>query len=155
MSEWSDKELETERTEHPLTNSLKKDVNQQDSLKPRLHIIVNRTELQIKKLDQAKDRFRQKDKAIFARIVDAYTKHDTARACVFANELAEVRNIERLIIGAILELEQIVFRLREVTDFENVGSTICPVIGILRSVREKLVSVFPEQRMNSVKSGTY
>jgi division protein CdvB (Snf7/Vps24/ESCRT-III family) len=95
-------------------------------------------------LDQATDRFGQRDKTIFARIVDAYTKHDTARANVFANELAEIRKMEKLIINARLALEQIVLRLRTVSELGDVVSTLGPAVSVLRSVRAGLVSVFPE-----------
>jgi division protein CdvB (Snf7/Vps24/ESCRT-III family) len=105
---------------------------------------VRRIELQVQKLDQATDRFGQRDKTIFARIVDAYTKHDTARANVFANELAEIRKMEKLIINARLALEQIVLRLRTVSELGDVVSTLGPAVGVLRSVRAGLVSVFPE-----------
>lgn len=87
---------------------------------------------------------RPRDKTIFARIVDAYTKHDSARANVFASELAEIRKMERLIINARLALEQIVLRLRTVSELGDVVSTLGPAVGVLRSVRAGLVSVFPE-----------
>jgi division protein CdvB (Snf7/Vps24/ESCRT-III family) len=113
-------------------------------LKPRLDFAVRRIDLQVQKLDQATERFSQRDKAIFARIVDAYTKHDSARANVFANELAEVRKMSRLIINARLALEQITLRLRTVSELGDVVSTLGPAVGVLRSVRAGLVSVFPE-----------
>ena len=100
----------------------------------------------MQKLDQATDRFSQRDKAIFARIVDAYTKHDTARANVFANELAEVRKMERLIINARLALEQIVLRLRTVSELGDVVSTLGPAVGVLRSVRAGLSQRIPRSR---------
>jgi division protein CdvB (Snf7/Vps24/ESCRT-III family) len=101
-------------------------------------------ELQIQKLDQASERFSQRDKAIFAKIVDAYTKHDAARANVFANELAEIRKMEHLIINASLALEQIVLRLRTVSELGDVVSTLGPAVGVLRTVRSGLTRVFPE-----------
>ena len=113
-------------------------------MKPRLDFAVRRIELQVQKLDQATDRFSQRDKAIFARIVDAYAKHDSARANVFANELAEVRKMSKLIMNAKLALEQITLRLRTVSELGDVVSTLGPAVGVLRSVRTGLVSVFPE-----------
>ena len=144
MSERFAKKWETRREEQPFTNRLKDAVKPPGPLKPRLDFAVRRIDLQVQKLDQATDRFSQRDKAIFARIVDAYTKHDTARANVFANELAEVRKMEKLIINARLALEQIVLRLRTVSELGDVDSTLGPAVGVLRSVRAGLVSVFPE-----------
>ena len=144
MSERFAKKWETRKEEAPFTNRLKDAVKPPGPLKPRLDFAVRRIELQVQKLDQATDRFSQRDKSIFARIVDAYTKHDTARANVFANELAEVRKMEKLIINARLALEQIVLRLRTVSELGDVVSTLGPAVGVLRSVRAGLTSVFPE-----------
>jgi division protein CdvB (Snf7/Vps24/ESCRT-III family) len=144
LSERFAKKWETRKEEAPFTNRLKDAVKPPGPLKPRLDFAVRRIELQVQKLDQATERFSQRDKAIFARIVDAYTKHDTARANVFANELAEVRKMEKLIINARLALEQIVLRLRTVSELGDVVSTLGPAVGVLRSVRAGLTSVFPE-----------
>ena len=105
---------------------------------------IRRLDLQINKLDQASERFTQKDKALFAKLVDAYAKHDIARANVYANELAEVRKVEKLVMNARLALDQVQLRLRTVTEFGDMVSTLGPVIGVLRSVSTGLVGVFPE-----------
>jgi len=144
LSERFSKKWETRREEQPFTNRIKEAVKPPGPLKPRMDFAVRRIELQVQKLDQATERFGQRDKTIFARIVDAYTKHDTARANVFANELAEIRKMERLIINARLALEQIVLRLRTVSELGDVVSTLGPAVSVLRSVRAGLVSVFPE-----------
>jgi division protein CdvB (Snf7/Vps24/ESCRT-III family) len=144
LSERFAKKWETRREEQPFTNRIKEAVKPPGPLKPRLDFAVRRIELQVQKLDQATERFGQRDKTIFARIVDAYTKHDSSRANVFANELAEIRKMERLIMNARLALEQIVLRLRTVSELGDVVSTLGPAVGVLRSVRAGLVSVFPE-----------
>ena len=144
MSERFARKWESRRDEQPFTARVKEAVKQPGPLKPRLDFAVRRIELQVQKLDQATDRFSQRDKALFAKIVDAYTRHDTARANVFANELAEIRKMERLIINARLALEQIVLRLRTVSELGDVVSTLGPAVGVLRTVRAGLVSVFPE-----------
>jgi division protein CdvB (Snf7/Vps24/ESCRT-III family) len=144
LSERFSKKWETRREEQPFTSKLKEAVRPPGPLKPRLDFAVRRIELQVQKLDQATERFGQRDKTIFARIVDAYTKHDTSRANVFANELAEIRKMEKLIINARLALEQIVLRLRTVSELGDVVSTLGPAVSVLRSVRTGLVSVFPE-----------
>ena len=144
LSERFTKKWDSKRDDAPFTNRIKDAVKPPGPLKPRLDFAVRRIELQVQKLDQATERFSQRDKAIFARIVDAYTKHDTARANVFANELAEVRKMSRLIINAKLALEQITLRLRTVSELGDVVSTLGPAVGVLRSVKSGLVSVFPE-----------
>jgi division protein CdvB (Snf7/Vps24/ESCRT-III family) len=144
LSERFSKKWETKREEQPLTRRIQDAVRPPGPLKPRLDGAVRRIELQVNKLDQAGEKFSVRDRTIFARIVDAYTKHDTARANVFANELAEIRKMEKLITNARLALEQIVLRLRTVSELGDVVSTLGPAVGVLRTVRSGLVSVFPE-----------
>ena len=144
MSERFAKKWENKREDEPFSNRVKDAVRPPGPLKPRLDFAVRRIDLQVQKLDQATERFGQRDKAIFARIVDAYAKHDSARANVFANELAEVRKMSKLIMNAKLALEQITLRLRTVSELGDVVSTLGPAVGVLRSVRTGLVSVFPE-----------
>jgi len=144
LSERFSRKWESKRQEQPFTDRVKEAVRPPGPLKPRLDFAIRRIELQTQKLDQATERFSQRDKAIFARIIDAYSKHDTARANVFANELAEIRKMERLIMNARLALEQIVLRLRTVSELGDVVSTLGPAVGVLRSVRTGLASVFPE-----------
>jgi len=128
----------------PLTTRIKEAVRSPEPLKPRLDFAVRRIELQIQRLDKATDRFSQRDKSIFARIVTAYSKHDMARANVFASELAQIRKMEKMIIHARLALEQIVLRLSTVSELGDVVSTLAPAVGVMRSVRNGMAAVFPE-----------
>jgi division protein CdvB (Snf7/Vps24/ESCRT-III family) len=144
LSERFSKRWESRREEQPISKRIQDTFRPPGPLKPRLDFAVRRIELQVQKLDQATERFGQRDKTIFARIVDAYTKHDTARANVFANELAEIRKMEKLIINARLALEQIVLRLRTVSELGDVVATLGPAVGVLSSIKSGLVKVFPE-----------
>lgn len=113
-------------------------------MKPRLDFAIRRIELQVQKLDQAIDRFSQRDKTIFARVVDAQTKHDSGRATVFASELTEIRKMEKTIINAKLALNQILSKLRAISTVGDAVSNLGPSISVLRSVRAGLISIFPE-----------
>jgi len=144
LSERFAKKWENKREESSFTDSLREVVRPPAPLKPRMDFAIRRLDLQINKLDQASERFTQKDKALFAKLVDAYAKHDIARANVYANELAEVRKVEKLVMNARLALDQVQLRLRTVTEFGDMVSTLGPVIGVLRSVSTGLVGVFPE-----------
>jgi division protein CdvB (Snf7/Vps24/ESCRT-III family) len=144
LSEKFAKRWEAEESQQPFTNRVKEAVRPPGPLKPRMDIAIRRIELQIQRLDQSTDRFSQRDKTIFTRIVDAYTKHDMARANVFANELAEIRKMEKMIMHSRLALEQVVLRLRTVSELGDVVTTLAPAVGVLRTVRNGMASVFPE-----------
>jgi division protein CdvB (Snf7/Vps24/ESCRT-III family) len=79
-----------------------------------------------------------------SRIADAYTKRETACACVFANELSEVRKVSLLIINSKLALEQIAFRLQTVSEKNDVLSTLGVALVVMQTVKSRFVSIFPE-----------
>ena len=128
----------------PITTRIREAVRPPGQLKLRLDYAVKRITIQIQKLDRATDRFSERDKSIFARIVDAYSKHDMPRAQVFANELAQLRKMEQMIMHARLALEQIVLRLSTVSELGDVVSTLAPTVGVMRSVKNNMAAVFPE-----------
>jgi len=136
---WEEREAQT-----PMGARIKEAVRPPGPLKPRLDFAIRRIELQIQRLDHATDRFTERDKSIFVRIVEAYTKHDMPRANVFANELAEIRKMEKMIMHARLALEQIVLRLRTVSELGDIVTTLAPAVGVLRTVRTGMASIFPE-----------
>ena len=146
---WEEREIPT-----PFTTKIKEAVRPPSPLKPRLNFAIRRIELQVQRLEQAGDRFSERDKSIFARIVEAYTKHDMPRANVFANELAEIRKMEKMIMHARLALEQIVLRLKTVSELGDVVSTLAPAVGVLRGVRSGMANIFPEAEKELGQIGT-
>jgi division protein CdvB (Snf7/Vps24/ESCRT-III family) len=144
MSERFAKKWESKREENSFAQTIKGTLQPQAPLKPRLDFAIKKLEMQVSKLDQANERFTQKDKALFAKLVDAYAKHDTAHANIYATELAEVRKMARLIMNSRLALDQVTLRMRTVTEFGDLVSTLGPCIGVLRSVNVGMCGVLPE-----------
>jgi division protein CdvB (Snf7/Vps24/ESCRT-III family) len=144
LSEHFAKKWESRRNEASFTDTLREVVKPQPPLKPRMDFAVRRLELQVNKLDQANERFTQKDKALFAKLVDAYAKHDTARANIYATELAEVRKMAKLVMNAGLALDQVILRIRTCTEFGDIVANLGPAIGVLRSVGSCMGGVLPE-----------
>jgi division protein CdvB (Snf7/Vps24/ESCRT-III family) len=144
MSERFAKKWEAKRDEQPITNVIRNTIQPSPPLKPQLDLAVRKLDLQINKLDQANDRFAQKDKTLFAKVVDAYTKHDQPHANIYANELAEIRKMTKLIMNARLALDQVSLRIRTVSELGDVVATLGPCVGVLRSVSTGLGGVLPE-----------
>jgi division protein CdvB (Snf7/Vps24/ESCRT-III family) len=144
MSERFTKKWESRRNETSFVDNIRAVVKPPLPLKPRMDHAIKRLSLQIHRLDQASDRFSQKDKALFGKIVAAYETHDSSRANIYANELAEVRKMEKIVMNARLALDQVMLRLQTVTEFGDIVSTLGPAIGVLRTVSTGLVGVLPE-----------
>jgi division protein CdvB (Snf7/Vps24/ESCRT-III family) len=128
----------------PLAARIKEAVRRPGPLKPRLDSAVRQIKGQIQRLDQASDRFSKRDRSLFARLVKASSKHDTTRANVLANELAEMRKMEKLLLHSRLALEQIVLRLSTVSELGDVVSTLAPAVDVLQNVRNGIGTIFPE-----------
>ena len=144
MSERFAKKWESQRDQTSFTDSIREVVKPQPPLKPRMDFAVRRLELQVNKLNQTSERFTQKDRALFAKLVDAYSKHDTARANIYATELAEVRKMAKLVMNAGLALDQVILRIRTCTEFGDIVANLGPAIGVLRSVGSCMSGVLPE-----------
>jgi len=136
---WGEKE-----DSQPLGEKVKKAIRSPGQLKPRLDRAINRLEGQIQRLDQTGNRLSERDRSVFAKVVEAYSKHDAQHANAFANELTEIRKTEKTVMNARLALEQITLRLKTVTELGDMVYALGPVIGVLGSVRTAITGVLPD-----------
>jgi division protein CdvB (Snf7/Vps24/ESCRT-III family) len=111
-----------------------------EQLKQRLMCASKCIELQIQKLDQVNDRFIQKERSIFTKLVDAYNHHE--HFCGW--ELAETRRMCRLLMNARLALDQTLLRTQTVSNFDNAVTILGPCIAVIRSVSAGLADALPE-----------
>jgi len=112
-------------------------------LRHKIELALKRVEAQIQYLNGAISFLTQRDKALFQKVVDAYSRHDIRRASVYANELAEIRKMVNFMMSAELALERVALRLRTVTEVGNVAAVLAPVSRVLQSVRAGIAGVFP------------
>ena len=113
-------------------------------LKPRIEQAIRQIHLQVAKLDATSGKLKDRDATIFSKVVSAIQKHDMSHASVFANELAEIRKMNKMVTQARLALEQIVLRLNTVQELGDIVVTLTPAMAVIRSVKSGLVSVLPE-----------
>lgn len=144
MSERFAKKWEAKREEDSFGKTIHDTIQPPPPLKTALDLAVRKLDLQINKLDQANERFTQKDKTLFSKLVQAYTNHDSAHANIYATELAEIRKMTKLIMNARLALDQVSLRIKTVSELGDVVSALGPCVGVLRSVSCGLGGVLPE-----------
>jgi len=113
-------------------------------LKPKLEDAIRAIQAQIARLDATETKSKERDAAIFNKVVTSIQKHDTQHASVYANELAEVRKMTKTVTSSKLALEQIVLRLNTVTELGDIAVTLAPAMGVLNSVRAGIIAVLPE-----------
>ena len=113
-------------------------------LKPRLDQATRQIQTVMAKLDSTIFKLRDRDTFLFNKIVSSVQKRDSQRASMFANELAELRKMSKMVTQSKLALEQIVLRLNTVTELGDVVLTLAPATSIVRNLREGLSGVMPE-----------
>lgn len=113
-------------------------------LKPHIENAINLIHQQNQRLDMANAKLGDKDKQLFNKVVESYTKHDRSRALMYANELAEVRKLEKRILQIKLALESISLRLVTVKDYGDFLNTVTPAISIIKGVQPGVLKIVPE-----------
>ncbi|MCL2642338.1 MAG: Snf7 family protein [Candidatus Bathyarchaeota archaeon] len=143
MSENFTKKWEQNRDENSILTSINQTIKPQQPLKPRLDVATRKLDVQIQRLEQTSERFTQKDKALFTKLVDSYQHHDMPHANIYATELAEIRKMNKIVMNARLALDQINLRIKTVTELGDVVSMLGPCIGVLRSVNSGMGGILP------------
>jgi division protein CdvB (Snf7/Vps24/ESCRT-III family) len=138
----------------PFGTQVKEAFHPPGPLKPRLDYAIKCIEAQIQRLDQTNERFSERDKSVFAKIIEAYSKNDLPHANAFANELVNIRKMEKTVINARLVLEQIALRLKTVTELGGMVSTLAPVVSVLRNIGTALTGVLPDAGRELEQIGT-
>ncbi|MEM1586364.1 MAG: Snf7 family protein [Candidatus Bathyarchaeia archaeon] len=112
-------------------------------LRHKIELALKRIDAQIQYLNGAISLLAQRDKALFQKVVDAYSKHDLKRANVYANELAEIRKMANFMMNAELALERVALRLKTVTEVESVAAVLASLSRVLQSARMGISGVLP------------
>jgi len=139
-------------------DKMKESIKPSDPLKTRLVESTKRIELECERLDQAYARFQAREKTLFDSTVDAYAKHDNNRAGIFANEVAQIRKIEKMLLQTKLALEQITLRMRTSTELGNVAASLLPVVDTMNQLKPGIDSINPQTEkeigdLNNLLSG--
>jgi division protein CdvB (Snf7/Vps24/ESCRT-III family) len=137
-----------------LGERLRTTFNNPGPLKPRLDAVMRQIHIVMAKLDTSMAKIRDRDSALFAKTVAAVQKHETQRASMFANELAEVRRVGKMVTQSRLALEQVVLRLNTITELGDIVATLAPATSIVRNVKQDISGVMPdaEGEMGEVSS---
>ena len=127
-----------------LGERLRTTFNNPGPLKPRLDSLVHQIQIVMAKLDGSMAKIRDRDATLFAKTVAAVQKHENQRASMFANELAEVRKMGKMVTQSRLALEQIVLRLNTITEMGDIVTSLAPATSIVRSVKQDMVNIIPD-----------
>ena len=126
------------------TERIWKTIRPPPPLKPRIEQAQRKLQLQIVRLDAVSSKLRERDQALFRRIVSAVQQRDTQYSAVLSNELSQIRKISKMVSYAKLALEQIQIRLSTITELGDVVVALNPAMAVVKNVRTGLVGMMPE-----------
>jgi Conserved protein implicated in secretion len=98
----------------------------------------------VSRLDVYISRLQERDRTLFEKVVESQMSKDTARAAMYANEIAEIRKISRQLITTQIALEQVQLRLETITELGDVFNSLIPVLGVIKELRNAMKGVMPE-----------
>ncbi|MGH2639882.1 MAG: Snf7 family protein [Rhabdochlamydiaceae bacterium] len=123
-----------------------------EPIKPKIEQASRQLQMQVAKLDLATSKLRERDAAIFSKIISSVQKNENSRANMLANELSELRKMKVMLTQAKLALEQIILRLSTVSELGDLAVTLTPALNVIRGVRPGLASLVPnaEQEIGEI-----
>src|SRR6476469_1335056 len=125
-------------------HKLMENIKPQSPLKPRIEEAQKQLQAQISKLDSISSKMREKDEAIFKRIVQSMQNHESPYAKILSGELSQIRKMNKMVGSAKLALEQIQLRLNTITELGDVVVTLSPAMSVIKGIQGGLSSMMPE-----------
>ncbi len=133
----------TEKRSESIGDRIRDSISPNDPLRNKLETATKQITSYLAKLDSDLDRVRAKDSALFEKVVSSLRSHKAERATMIANELVEVRKMNKIVTKSSLALHQIELRLTTIRDFGDVVETLNPSIAVMKSIRSGLDKVVP------------
>jgi|BEDMetMinimDraft_2_1075160.scaffolds.fasta_scaffold00037_30 division protein CdvB (Snf7/Vps24/ESCRT-III family) len=106
--------------------------------------VAVRLKEQQRKLDEAKRRLQERDSDLFQKVKRAYLEDDRVKASIYAQEIADIRKMIKVIYTAYLALEKVVLKLETVQTIQDVSIVLSPTLKILEGLKEQVRGIVPE-----------
>lgn len=114
---------------------------------PVRHQVVNavyRLTSQIHKLDYSLSKLQAYDKQLFEKTVNALIEGDKTKARMYANEVAEIRKMAKIILTVRHALERVKIRLDTFLIVGDVQANLAPAVVALKGVAGYLKGMMPD-----------
>ncbi|MBC7113577.1 MAG: hypothetical protein H5T34_06155 [Candidatus Methanomethyliales bacterium] len=113
-------------------------------LKDALNDAIIRLTQQKRKLEILSLKIKSREKTLFDSVTMAIERKDPERAKIYANELAEVKKVQKNVRKNILVLEQLVIRMETLREFGTAFAQLKPTLEVVKQVSDQLSEVMPE-----------
>jgi division protein CdvB (Snf7/Vps24/ESCRT-III family) len=96
------------------------------------------------KLGQVIVKLTRRDKILFTTCATALKAKNNERAAIFANELAEIRKLAKVLYNTQILVERIILRLETLKEFNEAFADLKPVLRNLKTVTRSLSAFMPQ-----------
>ncbi len=127
-----------------IIEKVKNKINPPPPLRHKLAIALYKLRVQSNKLDYIIAKMKERDAALFEKVVQAQMDKDTARAAAYAAEVAEVRKLTKTLLTAKLAIERVALRLETVMTMGDVLVGLAPVVAVIQDLKKHLIGLVPE-----------
>ncbi|MBO3769350.1 MAG: hypothetical protein QXS51_00380 [Thermoproteota archaeon] len=114
------------------------------SFQDTLREAVMMLKVQEQNLDRIYNRIKARDEQLFKEVERALIERDNSRALVYANEVAQVRKMGKIILSNKLALERVILRLEDTLDFKETLKVLGPVVNVVNRVGSEIRNVAPQ-----------
>jgi division protein CdvB (Snf7/Vps24/ESCRT-III family) len=125
-------------------SKIKNRVTPPPPIRHRIAMALFKIKVQKNRMEYTLNRLQERANILFEKVVDAQVKKDTARAAMYASEVAEIRKVAKSIMSSVFALERISLRLETVRDVGDLVTALGPVVGVVKEVKSNLMGVMPE-----------
>ncbi|MEB3773733.1 MAG: Snf7 family protein [Desulfurococcales archaeon] len=123
---------------------IKEFINPPASLKQQIINAVYRINTQIHRLDYSLGKLQIYDKQLFEKVVNALVEGDKTRATMYANEVAEIRKMAKIILTVKYALEKVKIKLDTALIVGDTHANLAPAIVALKQVAGYMRGMMPD-----------
>lgn len=128
----------------PMASKVKSLIIPDTPIKYKIDMAMNKLKVQLNRLDQVSARLMERDKKIFEKVVEAFVRHEMDRATLYANELAELRKMSKIILFSKLSLEKVLLRLGTIKEVGELVVAMAPAVEVVRNIKNNLSGILPD-----------
>lgn len=115
-----------------------------EELKRNVEKSLTGLRLQIARLDNIYRSMENRSASYFEKCIDCLASKDEGHARIYADEIAEIRKLAKMVLHSQLVLEQVKLRLETIVELGDVVGMLMPISGVLDEVREEISGILPE-----------
>ena len=136
-----------------LVDKIRNTINPPPPLRHKLALALYKLRVQNNRLEYTIAKMKQRDQALFEKVVQAQIEKDKTRAAMYAGEVAELRKMIKSLMVAKYALERVALRLETVMTMGDVLVGLAPVVAVIKDLRHYLVNLVPEIGLEMAEIG--